>query len=867
MLIFTSLPEEMNGFFRRSRSMGNRNIKYLIGSLILTAVVCISVFVFMSRDSKKNNEQIIGEIGSIYMEEMSKRIAMHFNTTMDLRLSQLENIKSTVIYDDFESYDDFTERLRVYAQVRTFGSLGLYSRDGEIYQIYGEGFSLYDPETFKQAINRDDKRFAVGVSESGEVLVVFGVHADYPMPDGERSVAIVGVVPANNYASLLSLSGEDSLIYSHMIRSDGSFIFKGSYVNEDNYFDFIRDDFGEVYADQANEYVDELHTAMTNAEAYSKLIYLGGVRRQMYSTPLDSSNWYLLSVMPYGEIDELVNNNNRHWIYTVVACSLIIIIMLVIIFIFYLNMVRGYIKQLEISRQEALNATRAKSEFLSNMSHDIRTPMNAIVGMTAIADANINDKQQVQECLKKITVSSKHLLGLINDILDMSKIESGKMTLNMEQVSLREVMDSIVNIVQPQIKTKKQHFDVFIHDITTEDVYCDSVRLNQVLINIISNAIKFTPDGGAIKVSLYEEESPVGDSHVRVHMLVRDSGIGMSEEFKKNVFEAFMREDRRRVNKTEGTGLGMAITKYIVDAMGGTIEVESEQGSGTEFHVTVDMEKAVVREEEMILPDLKMLLVDDDKQLCETALASLRDIGINADHTLDGESAIDMVKDRHDSNNNYQVILMDWKLPGIDGVEASRRIKEQTGENVPIILISAYDWTEIESEAKAAGISGFISKPLFKSTLYYGLKKYLFADSAQPAEEQAEKSSFGGKRILLAEDNDLNWEIAEALLEDLDLKLERAENGQICVDMFKKSEPGYYSAVLMDIRMPVMTGYEAAEEIRKTDREDSDIPIIAMTADAFSEDIQKCLESGMNAHVAKPIDVQTVARLLAQYIL
>jgi len=436
----------------------------------------------------------------------------------------------------------------------------------------------------------------------------------------------------------------------------------------------------------------------------------------------------------------------------------------------------------------------------------------------------------------------------------------------MDQVSLREVMDSIVGIIQPQVKAKKQHFDVFIHDISTENVYCDSVRLNQVLLNFLSNAVKFTPEDGSIQVALYEEESPKGDKYVRIHLQVKDSGIGMSEEFQKKVFESFVREDNTRVHKTEGTGLGMAITKYIVDAMGGTIAVNSAPGKGTEFHVTLDMEKAELQEMDMVLPNWNMLVVDDDKQLCESTVASLESIGVNAEWALDGESAVEMVKKRHCQHDDYQIILLDWKLPGIDGIETARRIRKHTGDDVPLLLISAYDWSEIEENARGAGISGFISKPLFKSTLFYGLKK--FVDPLWQAQEDTLESSehFSGRPILLAEDNDLNWEIAEELLSDLGLELQRAENGQECVELFQKSPLGFYDAILMDIRMPVMTGYQASEAIRALERSDSDLPIIAMTADAFSEDIKKCLDSGMNAHVAKPIDVDEVAHLLKKYM-
>ena len=547
------------------------------------------------------------------------------------------------------------------------------------------------------------------------------------------------------------------------------------------------------------------------------------------------------------------------------ACALALAILL-IVFSKYFQVMREQMRELVTARQEAEHANKAKSEFLSNMSHDIRTPMNAIVGMTAIATANIDNIQQVQNCLKKISLSSKHLLGLINDVLDMSKIESGKMTLNIDMVSLRELMEGIVNIVQPQVRAKHQQFDVLIRDIIAENVCCDSVRLNQVLLNFLSNAVKFTPDGGTIAVSLYEEESVKGPNYVRVHLQVEDNGIGMAPEFKDKIFESFTREDNTRVHRTEGTGLGMAITKYIVDAMGGSIQVESEQGKGTRFHVVLDLEIADVPEADMILPPWKMLLVDDDKLLCESAASSLKSIGISADWTLDGESALQMVEEHYNKHDNYQVILLDGKLPGIDGIQTAQMIRERLGQDVPILLISAYDWGEIEEKAKAAGISGFISKPLFKSTLYYGLRP--FAGEQIELVEQPEEHSadFTGKRILLAEDNELNWEIASELLSELGLELDWAENGQICVDMLQRSQSGYYSAVLMDIRMPVMTGYEATAAIRALDHPDANLPIIAMTADAFAEDIKKCLDCGMNAHVSKPIDIREVSRLLEKYI-
>ena len=370
-----------------------------------------------------------------------------------------------------------------------------------------------------------------------------------------------------------------------------------------------------------------------------------------------------------------------------------------------------------------------------------------------------------------------------------------------------------------------------------------------------------------IEIALSQVESPKGENFVRNIIQVKDNGIGMSKEFLPTIFDSFIREDNARVHKTEGTGLGMAITKYIVDAMNGSIEVESEKGKGTTFTITLDLEKALEIEEEMILPNWKMLVVDDDELLCETTVSSLKSIGIDSEWTLSGQGAVDMAIQAHKKNNCYDVILMDWKLPDMDGIEAAKRIREELGDEIPILLVSAYDWGDMEQEARKAGISGFISKPLFKSTLYYGLKKFVkneIKDDKKPVED-IPQSNLEGYHILLAEDNDLNWEIAEVLLSSIGATIDRAENGKICVEMLTESKPGSYDVILMDIRMPVMTGLEATVEIRKSEHPDKDIPIIAMTADAFSDDMKKCLDCGMNAHIAKPIEIDVVKNAILKF--
>ena len=798
------------------------------------------------------------------MSGMNERIVLHFKTTIEMRLSHVEDLERLLSSEKNTDNKKLRDELTYYAQARGFGYLGLYSQDGDFEMLYGNELKVVDSEPFLQSLKNNQKKVAVGEDVQGNRVVLMGIPVACPMEDNEEGIAVVVALPVEYISEMLSLNGEESLVYSHIIRRDGSFVIRSADAFRNSYFDRIRG-LLEDDPEEAERLIQELIAAMDKNEDYSAVIHLSQERRHLYCTKLPYSEWFLVTVMPFGELDKVVNRLGIQWeVMGLGGCAIILIALLAVFFRYY-QLTRQQIRELEEARQEALFANKAKSEFLSNMSHDIRTPMNAIVGMTAIAIANQDNAQQVQNCLRKIALSSKHLLGLINDVLDMSKIESGKMTLNMDQVSLREVMDSIVSIVQPQVKAKQQKFDVLIHDIHTENVYCDSVRLNQILLNLLSNAIKFTPEGGNIHVAMQEEESPKGEDYVRIHLWVKDSGIGMTSEFKEKIFESFTREDSARVRKTEGTGLGMTITKYIVDTMGGTIEVESELGKGSEFHITLDMEKAEIQEAEMILPQWNMLVVDDDRQLCESTVTALKAIGIDAEWTLDGESAIRKVEESHERHQDYQIILLDWKLPGIDGIETARRIRKHMGDQVPILLISAYDWSEIEDQARDAGVSGFIGKPLFKSTLYHGLKSFA-GHIEQIQEETEEETSFKNMKILLAEDNDLNWEIAEELLSEMGMELERAENGQICIEMFEQSPIGYYDAVLMDLRMPVMTGYEAAWGIRNLDRQDADIPIIAMTADAFSEDIKRCLDCGMNAHVAKPIDVQEICRLLEKFV-
>jgi len=813
------------------------------------------------------SRETTAKISDLYLERINAQISSHFQTTMDIKLAQVESIIKTMPPDGELQGKELEESMRISAIAREFKFLALLAEDGSFEMILGEPVSIPDTEPFLEDLIKSEKKIAVADIPGQEMeLVLLGVPCGYEMKNGGRSVALVGGIDLEYIYTTLSLDNGDEESYSHIIRRNGDFVIKSSVAEESNFYDRIYATVENTGEKDAEFYEKRIREAILKRVPFADIIATHRGSNCVYVTPLDYSEWYLVTVMSFDELDHIVQRLDKQRLYAFTVALLAMFLIFIIVFVLYYKMSKAQLAETEAARNEAIKANKAKSEFLSNMSHDIRTPMNAIIGMTAIATSHVDDRNQLLNCLRKITLSSRHLLGLINDILDMSKIESGKMTLNPEIISLRETMESIVSIILPQVKSKNQKFEILISDILSEGVFCDGVRLNQVLINFLSNAYKFTPEGGEILFFLTQEESPRGSRYVRVHFRVKDNGIGMPPEFQKKIFESFSREDNARVNKTEGSGLGMAISKYIIDTMGGTIEIKSEIGKGTEFHVTIDMEQAAGTEADMTLPGWNLLLVDDKEQMSRKTAARLRELGLNCDWAPDGGTAMDMVEKRHKRQDPYQIVIFDWGVDDQDGLETAGRIRERFGEEAPMLLVSAYDWSDMEEEARNAGISGFLQKPLFKSTLYYGLLQHMNPERMTQEAQGASREDFRGIRVLLAEDNDINYEIARELLSGRGMEIEWAENGQICVEMFEKSQPGYYQVILMDIRMPVMSGYEATRKIRSLARPDAKLPIIAMTADAFSEDVQRCKECGMNDHTSKPIDMDALTHILSHYL-
>ena len=526
--------------------------------------------------------------------------------------------------------------------------------------------------------------------------------------------------------------------------------------------------------------------------------------------------------------------------------------------------------KLQVAVEKAESANRAKSTFLSNMSHDIRTPMNAIIGFTTLALSNIDDTDRVKDYLAKTLASSNHLLSLINDVLDMSRIESGKIHLEEVEVNLSDVLHDLKTIVSGQIYAKQLELYMDAMDVTDEDVYCDKTRLNQILLNLLSNAIKFTPAGGTVSVRVRQLAGQVRGCG-QYEFRIKDNGIGMSPEFAKKIFEPFERERTSTVSRIQGTGLGMAITKNIVDMMGGTIEVQTAQGKGTEFTVCVPMRaQTEQRPVEKIteLEGLKALVVDDDFNTCDSVTKMLVKVGMRAEWTLSGKEAVLRARQSIEMSDVYHAYIIDWRLPDMNGIEVTRQIRS-LHDDTPIIILTAYDWSDIEVEAKAAGVTAFCSKPMFMSDLRETLMSALGQKPADAVQRllPEKNADFKGKHILLVEDNELNREIAQEILQEYGFLVDTAENGAVAVEKVSTAAPGSYDLVLMDVQMPIMDGYTATRKIRALDDPArAKLPIIAMTANAFDEDRRNALESGMNGFLSKPIVIDDLVQELRKIL-
>jgi len=696
-----------------------------------------------------------------------------------------------------------------------------------------------------------------------------GVQIDPITVEGITYTYLTARLSIDAIESDLKIDSYNGLGYSSVIDSDGSYIvnsFRDQFPDNNNFFTSLNR--GTLPKEYPIERIREL---ISNLEGFSfEYTREGGEQCVIVFDPMPKIQWFFITVVPRSVFEQ-------QSMALISIFAIITSILMAVVIWSAMLLVRRRAKRLlaeqkhraELADALALaeQANRAKTTFLNNMSHDIRTPMNAIIGFTALASTHIDNKERVLDYLSKIGQSSNHLLSLINDILDMSRIESGKVNITEKPENLAEILHSLRDITQTDVHSRQLEFFIDTVDVMDENIYCDRLRLNQILLNILSNAMKFTPPGGTVSMRI-TERAISRSGYASYEFCIKDTGIGMSPEFVKTIFEPFTRERSSTVSSIQGTGLGMAITKTIVDMMGGTIEVHSEEGKGSEFIVTLDLR---LREEQREAPrierlvGLRGLVVDDDINTCQSVAQMLRQIGMRSEWTMYGREAVVRTEEALKLGDQFHVYIIDWLMPDLNGIETVRRIRQVVGDNAPIIILSAYDWSDIEEEARKAGVTDFVSKPLFLSDLHRVLLKACGDLMEEPAPEPllSLDTDFQGRRVLLVEDNELNKEIAEELLYQKGFLVETAENGQEAVDAVQDRQPGWFDLVLMDVQMPVMDGYEATRRIRALpDPVRAHVPIIAMTANAFDEDRQAAAEANMDGHVSKPIDIPVLLKIL-----
>ncbi|MCM1165514.1 MAG: response regulator [Lachnospiraceae bacterium] len=754
--------------------------------------------------------------------------------------------------------------------------LALVDEDGG---LYFSGMFTTEDENISSFCQNSGERFAVRYDGEGHSVesrsegLLLGVSIKPFTVENKNFTHIVCRYHINTLDEELKIDCYDGQGYSSVVDSEGSYIVNlnrsHSVRERDNFFTDISE-----YELHDGETVEKIREKIEKKEAFTISFESDKGGELMHFTPIEEVDWYFVMSVSRSVFEKQSMELIRIVLLIFIAMGSAVILVL---FLFYRGRRSAAQAKIDQKHREELNealnmaesANRAKTTFLNNMSHDIRTPMNAIIGFTNLAAKHLDNKEQLADYLGKISRSSAHLLSLINDVLDMSRIESGKVVIEEKPENLAEILQNVRSIIQTDIHSKQLELYVDAVNVTDEDIFCDKLRLNQILLNLLSNAMKFTPAGGSVSLRLTEKESDregCGSYELRV----KDTGIGMSPEFAATIFEPFTRERTATVSGIQGTGLGMSITKNIVDMMGGTIEVHSEKDKGTEFVISLSFRLQDERKEPVRIPELegvRALVADDDMDACQSVCQMLRLYGLRAEWTMYGKEAVARVKEAVEIGDSYEFYMIDWQMPDLDGLETVRRIRKTVGSEPPILLLTAYDWSDIEAEARGAGVTDFIGKPLFPSVLNRTLERLYGKTAEQNAPEEEETVSFKDRRLLLVEDNELNREIATELLEEWGFLIETAENGQEAVDAVKASERGYFDAVLMDVQMPVMNGYEASRAIRALDDPElSKILIIAMTANAFEEDKQEALKAGMNDHLGKPIDVPTLLETLKKYL-
>ena len=849
------------------------------GRIVTVAVVLIGTVLlgvlWAGNNAASMTKKTANQISSFYLSELSSATANHLQTSLDYHFDQVDSVArliTTETASDEKQLSSYIARMR---ETYGFSFLAFVDKDG----YYHDGTGVYPAASNVSFLGRLMKGETEIVSYNEKIkntdVILLGVTMTEMRAGDTKLMAVLAGINPQIMRSQMVLANENSHTYSSVITSDGTYVIssdvKGQFSGA-NMLSALEKNAEESSKAELKEIADGLKKRergtyflkADNGDAY-----------YLHYSPLENTDWFLATLMPYEVIESTIRDLGSSINRSNMSIFAAFLIVLVFLFVLYMQINYSKQKQLEEAKsaaeqafQIAEEANSAKSVFLSNMSHDIRTPMNAIIGFVTLLSRDADDVEKVNEYSKKIMLSSRHLLGLINDVLDMAKIESGKTTLNETPTDLAELVEDINTIIRPQMKAKHHKFDIVLNNFTHEFVYVDKVRVQQILLNLLTNAVKYTPEEGRITLEISEgqQKSPKCSEF---SFKVTDNGYGIEPEYLEHIFDVFSREENSVVNKIQGTGLGLAITKNLVELMGGKIKVQSEKGKGSVFIVALDLMLAEADDDGEFWKShniTRLLVVDDEESVCKNVAWTMEKSGVSVDYALNGDKAVELAQQAEKDNDQYPTILLDWQMPGKNGIETARELRRIVPHNVSILILTGYDYSEIEDEMLGGVVDGFIPKPFFENNLRHKIQEFLDKNELD-AMPKKEKSSLEGKHILVAEDNELNSEILTALLETEGADCVVCENGKLALEEFEKSAENQYQLILMDVQMPVMNGYQATELIRESSHPQAKaIPIIAMTANAFAEDVQNALKSGMNAHLAKPIDMAALKKTVGELL-